>query len=46
MELTKQEGLMKIIKHEIALFNVACVWKSEILNKAKNTIITINYEDC
>jgi len=33
MKLTKHdEGLLKLVKHKIALFNVACVWKSEILD--------------
>jgi len=45
MELTKQKGLLKQLKHEVALFNVACVWRADILNTGTN-IITIRYEDC
>ncbi|KAF0758335.1 CG-1 domain-containing protein, partial [Aphis craccivora] len=45
-ELTKHEDLLKIVKHEIALFNIACVWKSNILDQGKNKIMTISYENC
>jgi len=45
-ELTKHEDLLNIVKHEIALFNIACVWKSEILDQGKNKIMTITYENC
>jgi len=44
--LTKHEDLLKIVKHEIALFNIACVWKSNILDQGKNKIMTISYENC
>lgn len=46
IELTKHEGLLKQIKHEIALFNIACVWNSEIVDIGKNKIITISYKEC
>lgn len=45
MELTKQKGLTKQLKHEITLFNIACVWRAETFNTETNKI-TIRYENC
>lgn len=43
IELSKHEGLLKQVKHEITLFNVACIWNSEIV---EDTDKKKNYDYC